>query len=297
MDSTKTLFVIILNYNNARDTIECIKSLQSIKSINIHVIVVDNGSSKECVEMLDSFIKSNITFIKNNKNIGYAAGNNIGIKYAIENGADYISIVNNDVIVNENSFTHSIEILDSGKNIGIVGPVIIDAYTKQIQSSGANIDYPKVSVDLIRRGQDFYPTNDLIECDYVGGACMVFTPQIIEKVGYIPENYFLFWEETEWCLNAKRAGYKILCVGGSSVEHKGSATINKTDGFGIYYMERNRIIFMRRNYPNKLTMIQPMIYLLLRCLAKSIINGPSYIKVISYYIDGFLNHDRMLSRH
>lgn len=297
MNSTKTLFAIILNYNNAEDTIDCIKSLKSIKSTNIRLVLVDNGSSDECIKKLESFISNDITFIKNSQNTGYAAGNNIGIKYAIENGADYISIVNNDVIVNENTFAHSIEILDSDENIGVVGPVIIDAYSKQIQSSGANIDYSKASVDLIKRGEDFSPLNSLIECDYVGGACMIFTPKLIKKIGLIPEKYFLFWEETEWCLNAKKAGLKICCIEDSSVEHRGSATISKMDGFGIYYMERNRIIFMRRNYPSKIKMIQPMIYLLLRCLAKAIIDGPDYIKVIAYYKDGFFDQDRMLDRH
>lgn len=297
MDSNKKLFVVILNYNSAEDSMECISSLYSVKKLKIHIVLVDNGSSKECIQQLDSFINGDIVFIKNPQNMGYAAGNNVGIQYAVDHGADYISVVNNDVIVNEDSFTQSVKALDSDENVGIVGPVIIDASSKRIQSAGAAINYYKAGVDLIRRDEKFYPIDDLTECDYVGGACMTFTPKVIKTVGYIPENYFLFWEEAEWCLHAKKAGFKVCCAAGSSVEHKGSATVNKMHGFSTYYMERNKIIFLRRNYPNKLKMTAAVIYLFLRCLVKAVIDDPHYIRMLLYYRDGFLDYDRMLDSH
>ena len=87
----------------------------------------------------------------------------------------------------------------------------------------------------------------VIDVDYLGGACFVCKREVIEKIGLIPENYFLFYEETEFCLNAKRKGYSLKCITESKVYHKGAATISKYSGLSYYFLNRNRIVFMRRN--------------------------------------------------
>ena len=124
-DNKKSIYTIILNYNNYDDTVNCINSFDAITAFDIKIILVDNASEKECVQKLDKFVseKNGITFIKNTENLGYAAGNNIGIKEAIRRGAKYLAIVNNDVVVNEDSFTASIDILND-KKVAFSGPII-----------------------------------------------------------------------------------------------------------------------------------------------------------------------------
>lgn len=291
MNGLDTIYAIILNYNNAIDTIECIKSAKNIRSLNIKIILVDNGSDKKCIDILETNIDNDVVFIKNNKNIGYAAGNNVGISYAIANGAQYIAIVNNDVILNENTFQGCIERLHDSR-VGIVGPAILEFGSNYIQSCGAMVNKYTVQSTLINRGNVYKKSDSTISCDYIGGACLVFKPSLVTIIGYLPEIYFLFWEETEWCLKAKKAGLSVECVLSGNVEHKGSATIKQVSGISNYYMERNRIIFMKRNYKNIFVLLSSFMYLIIKNLYKSLFISSSYFEYFKYYYDGIIGRDK-----
>lgn len=287
-----TVYAIILNYNNAEDTIECIRSAKSISSVNIKIILVDNGSDKKCIDILEKNIDPDVVFIKNENNIGYAGGNNVGIHYAITDGAQYIAIVNNDVILNDSTFPGCITRLQNNE-VGIVGPTILEYGSTLIQSCGAMVNKNKVQSNLINRGKEYKKSDSIISCDYIGGACLVFKSSLVSIIGYLPEEYFLFWEETEWCLKAKKAGLSVECILCGTVEHKGSATIKQVSGISNYYMERNKLIFIKRNYNSFTDRLFAYCYLLVRALVKSLLNGN--IEYISYYFDGLLGKDRFVN--
>lgn len=290
------IFVVILNYNNATDTIACVDSLKSMNALNLKIVLVDNKSNKECLDELERKLGKCVTFIRNKKNLGYAAGNNVGIKYAIENGADYIVVLNNDVVVNAHSFEPCIRMLEHNSDIAIVGPAIVDYNNNKLQSTGALIDFAKITTPLINNGKEYVPSDSQIDCDYVGGACMIFKPDLVAKIGYIPEQYFLFWEEVEWCYRAKQQGYRVVCSMSSYVKHKGSATIKKVSGISAYYMERNRVLFIKRNVSRPFIRVKSIAALFVRNFFKGLLKDRRCFEYFQFYFDGLRGLDRMNNR-
>lgn len=242
------VFIIILNFNSFEDTKECLFSLKNIDYRNNEIVVVDNCSTDGSYEKL--LLEFNhYKIIKSAQNLGYANGNNIGIQYALNMGADYVCLLNNDVVVETNFLTKIIEPFEAQQNLGIAGPCICKYKDKNIiQAMGANINlYTGLTQGKYKGVKYNEIPNENVFAHYLGGACFVCKREVFEKIGLIPENYFLFFEETEFCLKAAKAGFKLLGVYGSRVYHKGSSTISKYNGLSYYFLNRNRVIFIRRN--------------------------------------------------
>ncbi len=294
----KTIYAIILNYNNARDTIECIDSFFSIKEFNMQLIIVDNASEEKYVDEIEEHISGidNIELIVNRVNLGYAGGNNVGIRHAVAQGAEYIAIVNNDVIVNKDSFTECVKILDTDESVAFVGPTILEYGSDLIQYTGGTINFNKLTSPHINSKMEYRKQDRRISCDYVGGACMMFKKGIIDEIGYIPEVYFLFWEETEWCYKAKQIGKKCICTLNGSIAHKGSSSVKKIKGLEAYYLERNRVLFSIRNDHDKFRRSRSIFILCLKAFVKGFIRDRVYFGYLVYYFDGIRNKDRFRSR-
>lgn len=242
------VFIIILNYNSINDTVECIESLNNIDYSNYEIVVVDNSESTECYNLLkNKFNKYEI--IRVSENMGYANGNNIGISYALDNKADYICVLNNDVIVEKDFLSKIVKVLNEYKNVGIAGPCICEYKDKsKVQCAGANISLYTGLTKRVGKGTTYdYKNRKNIAVDFLGGACFICKREVFDKIGLIPENYFLFFEETEFCIKAQKAGYKLLCVYESKIYHKGSSTISKFGGLSYYFLNRNRVVFIKRN--------------------------------------------------
>ena len=227
--------------------------------------------------------------IQTGKNLGYAGGNNIGIKIAIENEADYICILNNDVIVERDFLEKLVKYLEKNKNTDMVGPMICEYDESNIiQSTGAMVNLFNGVITLINHGSRENEIKEkIIECDYIGGACILVRKETIDQIGLLPENYFLFFEETEWCLNAKKNGYNIICNCNAKVKHKGSASIDKVSGLSEYFMHRNRVVFEKRNanlFQLGIFYFYITLHIFYRILFK---RGSSFI--IKYYFDGLFN--------
>jgi GT2 family glycosyltransferase len=290
------VFIVILNFNSYEDTAECIKSIKNIDYSNYEIIVIDNNSVDESVEKIKHNFKD-VRLIVSESNKGYASGNNLGIKHALENGAEYICILNNDVIVERNFLNILVNELQSDQSLGIVGPCICDySLRNRIQSFGARINLLTGLAQGLYKGVEY---DSLMlkkkEVDYLGGACFVARRSVFEKIGMIPENYFLFFEETEFCLKAKRSGFKLECIKSSKVYHKGSSTISKFAGLSYYFLNRNRVVFMRRN-ANTLQMSVFIIYVTIEALARIIIRRePVYI--FKYYLEGLFADKNNIDLH
>ncbi|MBP1043659.1 glycosyltransferase family 2 protein [Vagococcus sp. BWB3-3] len=240
--------IIVLNYNNAADTVECLKSINQLTYDNYHTIVVDNHSTDDSISVLQREYPS-LDLIASSINGGYAYGNNLAIKRARQEEYDYVCILNNDVIVEPDFLSQLVTYGNEHPEAGVIGPRICEYEDDSlIESAGSTVDlnYGKVT-RLFHKENEEVVQGRIIPCDYIGGACMLVSMEVINQVGYIPEDYFLFYEENEWCLKIKQAGYDVVCVADAKVIHKGSASINKVSGLSEYFMYRNLVIFIRRN--------------------------------------------------
>lgn len=278
--------IIILNYNGWEDTIECINGLSCIKYPHM-IIVVDNSSYDESYEQLQHRLGKEIVLIRNAKNLGYAGGNNVGLKYAVEHDCDFLCVLNNDTIIEEDFLTPCINELIEHSDTGFVGPTLIDYKTGLVQSTGGDISIKKAIATQKNRDAHYATLQERIECDYVGGACIVLKAEQLKRLGYIPESYFLFFEETEWCYKSKKRGYRNICLGKVCIKHKGSVSINKTDGLNGYLLNRNRIAFARRNCDKTSQALFIYVALVAKNIIRMIALRKDAIRNINAYYDGW----------
>jgi GT2 family glycosyltransferase len=279
------VYIVILNYNSYEDTVECLDSIKAIDYPNYNVVIVDNKSTDGSGIKIKEKLKD-ILFISSNDNKGYANGNNLGIEYALKNGAEYICVLNNDVVVETDFLTKVINKFKDDSTLGIVGSCICDYYERdKIQSFGAYINLYTGLAQANYKGYEYKSLKDKVkEVDYLGGACFVVKRDVFSKIGTIPENYFLFFEETEFCFKAKKAGFKLICLKDSRVYHKGSSTISKFAGLSYYFLNRNRVVFMRRN-SNLFQMIIFLLYVNIEAIGRIIIRREP-VSLFKYYLDG-----------
>ena len=247
--------VVVLNYNGLQETRSCLNSLRRIKKNNIEVeiIVVDNNSTDGSQITLPK--ERGIKFMQNEKNLGFSGGNNRGIKYALEKNVDYVLILNNDTVVDENFLVN----LVNNKNADISSPKIYfekgfefhkDRYTEKqlgevIWYAGGNIDWQNIigkhiGVDEVDNGQ-FSKSR---EVDFATGACMLVKREVFEKIGYFDEKYFLYLEDMDFCVKAKKAGFKILFEPSAIIWHKNAASIGGSgSSLQDYYFTKSRLLF------------------------------------------------------
>ncbi|EFX52317.1 glycosyltransferase, group 2 family protein [Streptococcus cristatus ATCC 51100] len=282
--------IVILNYNNCEDTIECVQSLRSaINSEKYKIVIVDNASTNDSVSKLNNIL-SPIEIIVSSENRGYAHGNNIGIKYAEQAGYEYICILNNDTIIDVDFIETCKNELKNSAQVAFVSPALVEYKDNNlIQSTGGDIFINKGIVTLKNHGARRIELPPKIESDYIGGACIMFRTSILKNIGYIPENYFLFFEETEWCYKAQKMGYKNICLTDSYIYHKGSVSIKSVSGLQEYLMARNRVVFVRRNIDSRIKYYCFLIYLFLQQGYHFLLRKNNAKNKIRYYLDGVFN--------
>lgn len=241
------VYIIVLNYNGCRDTLECLESLGRVSYGNFRVVVVDNCSTDGSEAEIRARYHGHM-FIQTGKNLGYAEGNNAGIRLALEGRTDYVCLLNNDTTVTPDFLGPLVDLLEQDQTAGIAGPMVCDYYDRDvIQATGSRADLYLGKFYQLNQGKKKDEVRGVLEVDYVAGACLLIRSELVEKIGLVPEEYFLFFEETEWCLKARRAGQKVVCVCESLIHHKGSKSTEKVGGIQEYYMTRNQIIFEQRN--------------------------------------------------
>ena len=286
----RTLGVVILNFNGADDTIACVECFPS-EARGIRLLVVDNASSDDSYERLQkSDAISNRKYcelLQSGGNLGYAGGNNVGIKRAIALGCTHICVLNNDTSLDMSELEKLADYLDSNSNCAFVGPVLVenDGTGNTVQSAGATINLWTGDVSVRFGGTSRKALSGSFPCDYIGGACIMFRSSDVESLGLIPECYFLFFEETEWCLRAERSGRSVICCADAAIVHKGSASIHKIGGLSGYLLTRNTMRFEARN-ATKLQYLACFVYNALYFAAKSLVRHDGSAKRICFLIDG-----------
>lgn len=260
--------IVILNYKNYNDSFSCIESVLKIQYQPYVIVLVDNNSEDGSLERLkkDFYKNDKIKFLALKRNDGYAVGNNRGIEFALSSGAEYICILNNDTVVEDDFLNKMISFMSEKKEYGITSPLICDFYkNNSIQSAGANINLMTGKQELLlyeAKISDIEKGLIISQPDYLGGACLLARSDIFHKIGYIPEYYFLFYEEADWCFMARNKGVKLACITDAKIYHKGSSTIKKIKGLSRYYLTRNSVLFERK-YATKIQYISFIVYVIL----------------------------------
>lgn len=262
MTNPPRVSLIVLAWNGLKLTLEALKSIEGLeaKRVKAETIVVDNGSTDGTEQKLRNHKLSNMPFklIRNPQNLGFAQGNNVGIKDALKAGADYVLLLNNDVVLPKNLLSQLIGVAQKEKKAGIFSPKIYFASGfefhrerykpsergKVIWFAGGKIDWDNVlsshrGVDKVDKGE----YEKVQETDFATGACMLVKRQVFEKIGLFDPAYFLYWEDADFCQRANRAGFKTLYAPPTHLWHKNAGSSRVGSPLHDYYLTRNRLLF------------------------------------------------------
>ncbi|MEM3063264.1 MAG: glycosyltransferase family 2 protein [Nitrososphaerota archaeon] len=252
------IFVVVVSYNSKNDLPDCLNAIDKIRSNNLYLktIVVDNASSDNSVVVARQF--GNVEIIESRENVGFAGGNNLGIKKAIDSGADWILVLNPDTKVSPNIINEFLKVQNKDKLAGILAPKIYfwpgfefykkkynkNDYGKVIWYAGGIIDWKNIlashrGIDEVDNGQ-----YDVIsETDFASGAAMFINANVFEKAGFFDERYFLYFDDVEFCQRAKLSGFRVVFVPKAIVWHKWAQSTGGGSDIQDYFITRNRLLF------------------------------------------------------
>ena len=248
---------VVLNYRHVDDTFRCLASLRAQEFSDLHIVVVDNtdGGADEDVALrrrLAARIEPPTVLIQVGENLGYAAGNNLGIRHGLERGSEFIWLVNPDATAQPDALGELVRAARDHGNAGILGSRIIYGGTApaKVWFDGGEIDFD--------RGGATRHTNDgrllknvdrhtaVKDADYITGASFFVRAEVVRTLGGIPEDYFLYYEETDYCVQAQRRGWRTVVVPASRLTHFKRSTGELPAPYYVYYLIRNRLLFADR---------------------------------------------------
>ena len=264
--------LITVNYNQVEYTMRLIKSIFSQDYKNLEVIVVDNAS-KENPENLIRTTFPEVLFIRSEENLGFAGGNNLGLG---RSSGDFLFFINNDARITDGTIQKMVSLFKDTPRLGIVSPLICfdpefnHGSEEIIQFAGATRVHPITARNRtigrmeVNRGQFNFPYPSV----YIHGAAMMISREVLDSVGPMHEDYFLYYEELDWCERIKKAGFEIYIEPRAKVYHAESVTTGKVSTLKTYYLNRNRILFIRRNY-STLSFFAFMLFLIFFTIPKN----------------------------
>lgn len=248
----KSVAVIVVNWNNAQDTIDCVNSLKKINYKNFKVFLVDNGSTDGSLEKLRPFADENIEIIETGKNLGFSGGNNVAVEKALAEKFDFILLLNNDTTVNPDFLSELVRVAEGDPKIGIVGSKIyFYDNPKRIWYGGGKFTWFGGGRHLQYEEIDKNPEeSNPKETGYMTGCSFLIKSEVVRKIGGLDERFFLYYEDTDWSLSAKEVGYKIVYAPSSKVYHKVSRTASQIgDPIIHYYHIRNALLLSQKHAP------------------------------------------------
>lgn len=283
------VYIIIPQWNNHEYTLKCIQSIYLAKYPYYKIVVIDDASNNNSYTLLLQKLKG-IDSIRNNVNLGFAGSCNVGINKAIENSADYIFILNNDTIIEENCIDECVKVMQMNDTIGICQPKILFSHRRNhIDSTGQFVDllmlHTERGKDEVDEGQyDQY--KNIFACK---GAAMFIRTKMIREIGYFDETYICNYEDIDLCWRAILSGYKITLVPMAIVYHSHhSPSMQQVKLISIYNSYKNQIRTMLKNYLLKnLILYVPiaLVFCLFESLAYTMAGKRVYFKG---YVKAFL---------
>lgn len=242
------IFVTILTFNSEKTIEQLLETCLPLKS-KFNFIVIDNKSTDSTVSKVKKYNFAKL--IQNKKNLGFSAGNNIGIKYALKNGADVVFLLNPDTIIPADflkRFNETTKELLVSSEVGILGPKIYDEKGK-IWSVGGKIDKKRYSAYLVGFGSEDIGQYSVQSIDYISATAIFIKKEVFEKIGLLREDYFLYYEDVDFCFRARIGGFKLAIDSNISIIHHASSSVGKNSPVMQYYMARNHMLFVERFAP------------------------------------------------
>lgn len=337
---SQKVYILILNWNNWRDTVECLESVFRSSYPDFQVVCVDNASNDGSEKMIkewagarhlvkSAFLKFDdvnqpipvvsynrktaeaggmpekeraltsqdrtypLIYIQSGGNKGYAGGNNIAIRYVMKKGdGAYVWILNNDTVVDKDALSAMVRDIEERPGTGMAGSKLLYYDRPHIlQAAGGCRIAPWLgNTRLIGNNQEDGDKWDKpFSPDYICGASLLVKKEVIEAVGLLDESYFLYWEDADWGLRARRENYKLLYCPGSRVWHKEGGTSGGITPLTDYYWTRNGLAFMKKFHPSLLPVV-PFAYLakhtLVRILRRQPLNLGAFIKGVRDFCAG-----------
>ena len=242
--------VLVLNWNAWEVTCDCLRSLARLEYENYDVAVIDNGSTDGSVQKFRQRF-ADLTILENGANLGFAAGNNIGVRYALEHGAQYVLLLNNDTVVSPSFLSALVRVAESDNRVGILNPKIyyFDPPDRIWYAGGSFTPWFGFArhKGIRKRSCDLHDSTR--EVTFITGCAFLIKAEVIRRIGLLDESFFMVCEDTDWSIRALRAGFRAMYVAEAEISHRESYTIRNRKGkaFRDYYNIRNSLLLARKH--------------------------------------------------
>lgn len=243
--------LLILTWNRRDDVLRCVASLDCVEYPSFVPVVVDNASQDDSVEALRARYPE-LEIIRNDRNLGYAGGNNVGIRWALARGADYVLIINSDTEVTPNLIGELVRVAESDARIAVVGSrnVLMEDPSRLWGAYGV-LDYGPFIVSTAGEGSADGPEWRVVrDVDSAIGNGYLWRREALERVGLLDETFFGYHEDLDWCTRARRMGYRVVYAGSAAIVHKGGSSSDASQSRTFprsYFLGRNGILFVRKH--------------------------------------------------
>jgi GT2 family glycosyltransferase len=250
LEESPEVLVIILNWNGTEDTLRCLESLRQVEYDNFDVLVIDNGSVPGSTDPIKRDFPE-VSLIRNEQNLGFSGGNNVGLQYARDTGPKYVLILNNDTTIDPHFVTELVKVAETDPRIAVVGGKVIQfEKPDRLWAVYGAVNFCQQLVKVWGYNKPITRFASQKDVDFVVGCGMMFSMKAVADVGEFDELFFAYHDEVDWCKRARDKGYRAVYVPGALMWHKGCAS---TGGFTSYYnpalrylVARNSVLYVKK---------------------------------------------------
>ncbi len=253
-----TVYILVLTFNRWNDTRECLTSVFASDAANARVLVMDNGSTDETLDALPREFPQ-VHLIKNPTNLGYAEGNNVGLRFALAQNAEFAVVLNNDVTVARNWLTLLLDAAAQEPLGALFGPMVYHANeSRVIQSAGGVLPRDWHAYHRGANEDDAGQFSNMQAVDWLTGCTIMARCARLRQVGLLDPAFYMYGEDVDWCVRATRAGYRVLFVPQAHVWHKGVQREYSPSPYVTYYSARNELQLIRKHRGGALTLVRAL---------------------------------------
>jgi GT2 family glycosyltransferase len=245
-DAVPAVWAVVTNWNRPEDTLRCVDSLKASAYRGTRILIVDNGSDIGNYDRLRATVVG-AEILRSETNLGFGMGSNLGISYALERGATYVLLVNNDTVIDACMIGALVDAMRSDPSIGVAGPIIYySSDPDRVWFAGCRMRW---GLYVVRRGLRLKPPlKPLEDVDFVSGCGMLLRSEMISQVGMFSPEYFMYYEDLDLCVRVKQAGWRIVCATTAKMWHSVSASSGGAEApIKEYYQVRSSLVFHRRH--------------------------------------------------